>query len=103
MYGPDEEVVLISEATALPGKRDELRRALMELIPQSLAEGGVRDFRLHEDRHQPGHFTFYQRFHNQYGVDLHVQTDHYRLSLESLEQLAEGGRSTVTFYHVRSQ
>ena len=64
---------------------------------------GVRTFRLHEDRDQPGHFTFYQRFHNQHGVDLHVQTDHFALSLESLEELADGGSSTVTSYHVRSQ
>ena len=27
MYGSDEEVVLITEATALPGRRDDLRRA----------------------------------------------------------------------------
>ena len=27
MYGSDEEVVLITEATALPGRGDDLRRA----------------------------------------------------------------------------
>ena len=102
MYGPDEEVVLITEATALPGKRDDLRRALVELIPQSVAEGAVSTFRLHEDRNRPGHFTLYQRFRNQHGVDLHVQTDHFALSMEALAQFAEGGMAQTTFYRVLS-
>lgn len=103
MYGSDEEVVLITEATALPGRGDDLRRAFVELIPQSLAEGDVSTFRLHEDRDRPGHFTLYQRFRNQNGVDLHVQTDHFALSVEALAQFAVGGKSQVTFYHVLSR
>src|SRR5947209_10914185 len=62
MYGSDGEVVLITEATALPGRTDDLRRAFIELIPQSLAEGAVSTFRLHEDRDRPGHFALYQRY-----------------------------------------
>ncbi|OBH97683.1 putative quinol monooxygenase [Mycobacterium sp. E2733] len=103
MYGSDEEVVLITEATALPGKGDDLRRAFTELIPQSLAEGDVSTFRLHEDRYRPGHFTLYQRFRNQHAVDLHVQTNHFALNVDALAQFAEGGKSRVTFYHVLSR
>ena len=40
MMGIQSEVVLIAEATALPGKRDELRRAFDELVQKSLAEEG---------------------------------------------------------------
>ncbi|WP_082951287.1 antibiotic biosynthesis monooxygenase [Mycobacterium mantenii] len=103
MYGPDEEVVLITEATALPGRGDDLRRAFVTLIPQSLAEGAVHTFRLHEDRDRPGHFTLYQRFRNQHGVDRHVQTDHFAVSVESLAQFAEGGKAQTTFYRVLSR
>lgn len=100
MYSSEEEVVLITEATALPGRGDDLRRALAELIPQSLAEGDVSIFRLHEDSDRPGHFALYQRFRNQHAVDLHVQTNHFALSVEALAQFAEGGKPQVTFYHV---
>jgi quinol monooxygenase YgiN len=103
MYDADQEVVLITEATALPGRGDDLRRAFVELIPQSLAEGQVSTFRLHEDRDRPGHFALYQRFHNQHGVDLHVQTDHYAVSRAALAQFAEGGKARVTFYQVLSR
>jgi quinol monooxygenase YgiN len=103
MYGSNEEVVLIAEATALPGRGDDLRRAFVELIPQSLAEGEVIAFQLHEDRDRPGHFALYQRFRNQHGVDVHVQTDHFALSVEALAEFAEGGKAQVTFYHVLSR
>jgi len=103
MYGSDEVVVLITEATALPGRRDDLRRALTQLIPLSLAEGDVSTFRLHEDRDKPGHFALYQRFRNQHGVDLHVQSDQFALSVEALARFAEGGKPRVTFYHVLSR
>ncbi|ORB70579.1 hypothetical protein BST44_23180 [Mycobacterium scrofulaceum] len=96
-------MVLIADATALPGKGDDLRRALLESIPQSLAEADVSTFRLHEDRDRPGHFTLYQRFRNQHAVDLHVQTNHFALSVEALAQFAEGGKPQVTFYRVLSR
>lgn len=102
MYGSDEEVVLITEAVALPGKGDDLRRAFIGLIPQSLAEGAVCTFRLHEDRDRPGHFALYQRFRNQHGVDLHVQSDHFALGVEALSQFAEDGKAETTFYRVLS-
>jgi hypothetical protein len=45
------------KATALPGKRDELLRAVLEdLIPKALAEPDVSIFPLHEDRDQAGRF-----------------------------------------------
>jgi quinol monooxygenase YgiN len=45
--GTEHEVVIIAEATALPGKRDELKRAFDRLVPKSRAEEGVSTFRLH--------------------------------------------------------
>src|ERR1700753_2892297 len=98
MHGNDEgavdmgelnDVVLIAEATALPGKRDELRRAFDELVPQALAEAGVSTFRLHEDRDEPGHFMLYERYHNQDAVSLHFETEHFAAIMKALAQLAE--------------
>jgi len=99
MHDPGQ-VVLVAEVTALRGKCEQLRRALDELIPQSLAEGGVITFRLHEDRHEPGHFTLYERFRNQHSVDWHVQTDHFALALEAFTEFAQGGAPKITYYRM---
>jgi quinol monooxygenase YgiN len=97
------QVVLVAEVTALQGKYDELRRALYELIPQSLAEGGVVTFRLHEDRHEPGHFTLYEVFRNQHSVDLHVQTDHFARAITAFTEFAQGGAPKIAHYQMLTE
>ena len=101
---PDgNEVVLIAEATALPGKREELLRAVLDdLIPKSLAEPEVSVFRLHEDRNQRGHFMLYERFHNRGSVESHVVAEHFSTICKVLSELAEGGKPTLTYYAVLS-
>jgi quinol monooxygenase YgiN len=94
----DAEVVIIAEATALPGKRDELRRAFDRLVPQSLAEEGVSTFRLHENRDNPGHFVLYERFHNQAAIDTHVTLKHFAKILHDFAELAEGGKPKITYF-----
>jgi quinol monooxygenase YgiN len=95
-----DEVVLVAEATALPGKRSELLSAFNELIPKALAESGVSAFRLHENRDQPGHFTLYERYHNQDCVETHFATDHFTAISHALAELAEGGKPKITSYRI---
>jgi quinol monooxygenase YgiN len=95
------EVVLIAEATALPRKRDELLRAVLDdLIPKALAEPDVSVFRLHEDRDQAGHFMLYERFRNKGSVESHFATEHFATISEALAELAEGGKPKITYYEV---
>jgi quinol monooxygenase YgiN len=95
-----DEVLLIAEATALPGKRGELLSAFEELIPKALAEPGVSTFRLHEDRDQPGHFTLYERYHNQDCVESHFASDHFVAISRALAELAEGAKPKITYYRI---
>ena len=94
------EVVLIAEATALPGKRDELLRAFRELVPRALDEAGVSAFSLHEDRSQRGHFTLYERYHDQDAVESHFATEHFRVISKALAELAQDAKPKITFYEV---
>ena len=99
--GNENEVVIIAEAVALPGKREELRRAIVEdLVPQSLAEEGVSAFRLHENRDNPGHFVLYERFRDQAAIDFHFAQEHFAKIKEVLASLAEGGKPKITYFHI---
>jgi quinol monooxygenase YgiN len=91
--GIETEVVLIAEATALPGKREELRRAFNELVPKSLAEEGVSVFRLHENRDKPGHFVLYERFRDQVALDTHVTLDPFREDPAGFRLVGGGGQA----------
>jgi quinol monooxygenase YgiN len=96
------EVVLVAEVTALPGKHDELLRAFDDLIPKALAEAGVSAFRLHEDREQPGHFLLYERYHSQSSVESHFATDHFLAISQAIAKLAEGGKPKIISYQILS-
>jgi quinol monooxygenase YgiN len=97
------EVVIIAEATALPGKRDELKRAFDRLVPKSRAEEGVSTFRLHEDRDKPGHFVLYERFRDQAAIDTHVTLEHFAQILRDFAELAEGGKPKLTYFHILTE
>jgi quinol monooxygenase YgiN len=101
--GDPDEVVLIAEASALPGKREELRRAFDQLVPRALAEPGVSTFRLHEDRDQSGHFMLYERYRDQHAVDTHFETAHFATIMEALAEFAEGGKARIISYQPLSE
>ncbi|OCB33879.1 hypothetical protein A5676_02790 [Mycobacterium malmoense] len=95
------EVVLITEARALPGKRDELLRSLFDdLIPKALAEPDVSVFRLHENRDQAGHFMLYARFHDEGYVESLLTTGYFAAISGALAEVVEGGKPKVTCYQV---
>jgi quinol monooxygenase YgiN len=96
--GGNDEVVLLAEAVALPGKRDELRRAFDELIPKTLAEPGVSAFVLHEDRDQAGHFMLYERYLDFDAVEKHFASDHFAVISDALAALAIDGKPMLTYY-----
>jgi quinol monooxygenase YgiN len=100
--GEPNGVVLIAEAAALPGKRDELRRALDELVPRARAEAGVSTFRLHEDRDQSGHFMLYERYRDQDAVNTHFETGHFAAIVRALAEFAEGGAARIVSYQLLS-
>ena len=97
----ENEVVIIAEAVALPGKREELRRAIVEdFVPKSVAEEGVSVFRLHENRDYPGLLVLYERFRDQAAIDFLFAEEHFARIKETLASLAEGGKPKVTNFHV---
>lgn len=98
-----KEVVLVAEAAALAGKRDELLRAILDdLVPNSLAEPGISVFRLHEDRDRSGHFMLYERFRDQESIESHFATEHFVTFCKALSELAEGGKPKLTYYQALS-
>ena len=101
--GLEHEVVIIAEATALPGKRDELKRAFDRLVTKSRAEEGVSTFRLHEDRNRPGHFVMYERFRDQAAIDTHVTLEHFAQILRDFAELAEGGKPKLSYFHILTE
>jgi quinol monooxygenase YgiN len=92
-------IIVIAEATALPGKEAELRQAIDAVISPSLAEDGVSIFRLHQDLDAPGHFVLYERFADQTALDWHFATSHFKKVVDDVAPLVVGGKPKITKLH----
>ena len=91
-----EAIIVIAEATALPGNEAVLRDAIDRVIEPSLAEPGVSVFRLHQDIEKPGHFALYERFADQTAIDSHFASSHFKKVVEAVAPLVVGGKPDIT-------
>src|ERR1700742_3242121 len=91
-----DAIIVIAQATALPGNEAALRAAIDEVIPPSLAEAGVSIFRLHQDLEKPGHFVLYERFANQAALDSHFASSHFKKVVDAVTPLVGGGKPDIT-------
>ena len=55
-----EPLAMVVEFRAAPGKVDELRAALLAIVPPSRAEEGCLRYDLHVDREDPDVLAFYE-------------------------------------------
>ncbi|MRI00350.1 antibiotic biosynthesis monooxygenase [Kriegella sp. EG-1] len=56
------QLTITASITATEGKREEVKRALLKLIPPTLAEEGCLNYDLHEDLENPNRFFFYENW-----------------------------------------
>jgi quinol monooxygenase YgiN len=73
---PEAELGLTAEVTAKPEYIEPLRAALMMLIAPSRAEDGCLQYDLYEDRGQPGHFIFIERWRDAAALAAHAKASH---------------------------
>lgn len=90
-----DAIIVIAQATALPGNETALRAAIDQVIPPSLAEAGVSVFRLHEDIEKSGHFVLYERFANQAALDAHFASSHFKKVVDTVTPLVGGGEPDI--------
>jgi quinol monooxygenase YgiN len=88
---PAGAISIVAEVQAKPGKEQALRSATLPLISKVRAEPNNVLYFLHEDRHTPGRFVFYEVFATQADFDAHNQTEHVQSWFKLLPDLAEGG------------
>jgi quinol monooxygenase YgiN len=90
------EVCVIVEAQAKPGKEQELRARLLDVIAPSREETSCRHYHLHEDLDAPGRFLSYETWSSRGAFEEHRQSAHMqRLNAAIGELLASPLRVNV--------
>lgn len=95
-----DELRLIADLRALPGHETAVRGALQRLVGPSRAEAGCLQYDLHEDRAEPGHFMFFERWADAAALDAHTRTPHYLAAGPQLEGLVAGPTTLTQFKQI---
>lgn len=86
-----ELLTVIAHMKAKPGQEQELRSALEELVPITVAEDGCVNYDLHVAQDDPGRFFFYENWTGGDKLDAHLTADHLVALANRLDDLLEGG------------
>jgi quinol monooxygenase YgiN len=87
----DAALAMVVEFRAAPGRRDDLRAALLALVEPTRAEDGCLLYDLHESREDPDVFAFYEIWRDREAHAAHDRTEHVAGIRAALPELAVGG------------
>jgi quinol monooxygenase YgiN len=95
---PDGALVLVAQLTAKPGKEDEMKAALVEMVAPTLKEEGCLCYNLHQSNKDKAQFMFYEQWASKEALDKHGKSPHMKTMQGKLKGLvAKGG---ATFYEL---
>jgi quinol monooxygenase YgiN len=94
------KLTVVAEATAKPGKEDDLRKALLALIEPTRREKDCIQYDLHESTDIPGRFLFYETWPSREALDKHMATPHFENVSKMLPDLVDGEVRIDTFTRI---
>lgn len=88
-------LTVVAYMKAAPGKRDELKAELENLIEPTMAEDGVVNYNLHQGTEDPDIFIFYENWQSAAHLDAHLATPHLVRAAGLLEELLDSNGLTI--------
>jgi quinol monooxygenase YgiN len=70
------EIVIVGSLKAQPGKENELRDALADVISPTHAEKGCLRYAVHQGVDDPTRFVIIEQWADQHALDAHVQSEY---------------------------
>lgn len=72
----NERVTVVARIRARAGHEEEVKRALLALIPPTLAEEGCLNYDLHRSLDDPTLFLFHENWTSREALDRHLKMPH---------------------------
>jgi quinol monooxygenase YgiN len=85
-----ELLTVIANMRAKPGKEQELREALEELVEPTTQEAGYVTYDLHQGVEDPAVFYFYENWESVEHLDAHLDAPHLQGFSARLDELLDG-------------
>jgi quinol monooxygenase YgiN len=90
-----DEVTIIAQATALPGREAELRRTLREFTPLCIAMEGVVAFVFYENLVRPGQVVLCAAFTDRASLETFLGSPLFERLTNSVSPLVGGGEPNI--------
>jgi len=94
-------LTVIARMTAKPGKEQELRTALEELVAPTVGESGNVNYDLHVADDDPATFFFYENWSGAAELDAHLANDHLVAFACRLDDLLVDGSNGLVITRLR--
>ena len=85
-------VTIIAKVVAKPAVVETVKNELIKLVEPTRHETGCVEYSLHQDKSDPAHFIFYERWESAEHLQKHMQSAHFKrfqsILADSLETVA---------------
>ena len=71
-------ITVVAEIVAKPGREEDLKRELLDMLEKTRAEEGCAQYDLHVALNEPGRFVFYENWASQEAHQAHDETAHVK-------------------------
>lgn len=95
-------ILVIARLRIRPEGLDDLRRAVQEVRPASLAEEGAISYQVHTDLTDRGEIVFVEEWQDLAALDRHFTEPHFRAFDERLQKVLVGTPEVVVHHVERS-
>ena len=82
-----ETVRVVARITAQPGKVEELKSILLDVVGPTRQDLGCISYQLLQNREDPGDFTFVEEWESDTAIDAHLVTAHVQDALSKAQPL----------------
>ena len=90
-------MVIVAKLKAFKGKENEMKEALLDIIPKVREEEGTLMYTLHQDQNDPGVFLFYEKYKDTDALVAHSSTPHFKVLFKTLKPLLDGNPEIVMY------
>jgi quinol monooxygenase YgiN len=83
-------MIVVAKLKAAAGKEEEMKKALMDMIPKVSEEEGTLVYTLHQDQTDPTVFLFYEKYKDADALVVHSSTPYFKELFRTLKPLLDG-------------
>ncbi len=93
-------MIVIAKLKAVNGKEEEMKKAILEVMPKVSEEEGTLIYTLNQNQNDPTEFLFYEKYTDMEALMTHSATPYFKALFKTLAPMLDGNAEIVTYDEV---